>query len=119
MFFPTSHKRKSNDYANSGILFIDDERNFTVDPKISFSHDKLEAKWDYFREDPLFHVFHSLIHQAIFINYTLIISLSTFSPIFHDQYGVSYEYPQVYNYTYPRSRDIERFYYMHDQIIRR
>ena len=64
IFFATDHKRLSNDYISSGILFIDDAKNFTVNPEKSFTHDKEEAKLDYFREDPLFHVFHTLVHRV-------------------------------------------------------
>ena len=63
-FWPTDHKRLSNDYENSGIFFMDDSKNFTVDPEKTFTHDLQQAKWDYFREDPLFHVFHTLVHQV-------------------------------------------------------
>ena len=45
-FWPTDHKRLSNDYENSGILFMDDAKNFSVDPGKAFTHDPQEAKWD-------------------------------------------------------------------------
>ena len=65
IFFPKDFAKKSSDYANNGILYIDDAKNFTVDNDVSFAHDKKEAKWDYFREDPLFHVFHTMLHAVI------------------------------------------------------
>ena len=64
MFFPPDKKQKSNDYKLTGHLFLDDEKNFTVDPKISYTNDKAEAVWDYYREDPLYHLYHTLLHKV-------------------------------------------------------
>ena len=58
---------KSIDYTHSGILFLDDSKNYSVDPTVTFTKDKDEEKWDYFREDPRLHVFHSLLHR-VFMN---------------------------------------------------
>jgi len=85
-FFPD--KKTGSDYENTGILYLDDARNYTVDPDTSYTNDREESAWDYYREDPLYHVYHTLLHQ-------------------------------VYNFTYPRNRDTERFFYAHDQMIRR
>ena len=62
-FFPVE-KKKSNDYANAGPMFLDDEKNFTLDSNEHFTQDKEEQKWDYFREDPLLHVSHSTLHMV-------------------------------------------------------
>ena len=62
-FFPVK-KKKSNDYANAGPMFLDDEKNFTLDSNEHFTQDKEEQKWDYFREDPLLHVSHSTLHMV-------------------------------------------------------
>ena len=80
LYFPVKRKKSktSNDYVNTGILYIDDAQNYTVDPNLSFTHDEEEAKWDYFREDPLLHVFHSLLHQETFKFYLLKISCHFF-----------------------------------------
>jgi len=87
-YFPSPDKKTGHDYENTGILHMDDSKNYTVDPAVSYTKDKAESVWDYYREDPLFHVFHTLLHQS-------------------------------FEYTYPRSRNIERFFYTHDQMIRR
>ena len=57
-----------NDYVDFPVLGMNDTQSHTVDPNLSFTHDKEEAKWDYFREDPHLHVFHSLLHQETFNN---------------------------------------------------
>ena len=62
-FFPVK-KKASNDYVNTGPMYLDDEKNFTLDSNVHFTQDKEEAKWDYFREDPLFHVSHSTLHKV-------------------------------------------------------
>ena len=68
MYFPTKKSSINNDYVISGPLFIDDGTDFNINPDISFTHDPEESKWDYFREDPLLHVFHSLFHKELFIS---------------------------------------------------
>ena len=57
------HKAPGSDYARNGPIFLDDTESFTVDPAQSTARDD-ERLWDYFREDPLFHVFHSLLHKV-------------------------------------------------------
>merc|ERR1712142_498929 len=65
-FFPSNKRRPkgSNDYIDGGPIHLDDERNYTVDPNIAHTQDPDEAKWDYYREDPLLHVFHSTLHKV-------------------------------------------------------
>ena len=46
----------------AGILFLDDATDFKMDPLKSGTHDE-EKLWDYWREEPLLHVFHSLFHR--------------------------------------------------------
>ena len=53
----------SRDYAVGGILFLEESEDFVVSPDDSYAHGP-EKRWDYFREDPLLHVFHSLLHQV-------------------------------------------------------
>ena len=54
-----------SDYARVGPIFLDDDQSFSVDPAQTTTHDD-ERSWDYFREDPMFHVFHSLLHKVRF-----------------------------------------------------
>ena len=58
-----SADKSGSDYARTGPIFLDDSESFTLDPTETSTHDN-ERMWDYFREDPLFHVFHSLLHKV-------------------------------------------------------
>ena len=40
--------------------------NLTVGHSQHFTRDKEEARWDYFREDPLLHIFFSIFHKVNF-----------------------------------------------------
>ena len=63
---PSSRRANTgSDYARAGPIFLDDDESFSVDPSQTTTHDN-ERLWDYFREDPLFHVFHSLLHKVRF-----------------------------------------------------
>ena len=61
-------KKKSKGGNDYSILAMSDTQSYTVDPNLSYTHDKEEAKWDYFREDSHLHVFHKLLHEATFNN---------------------------------------------------
>ena len=81
------HKKKgeqAGDYAVSGVLYLEDTVNYVIDPEVTNTHDD-ERLWDYWREDPLLHVFHALYHR-------------------------------VYEHTYPRNANYQRFYYAHHQM---
>ena len=67
IYFPANKDKSSgsNDYVNTGVLHLDNAQNYTVDPSLSFTRNKGEARWDYYREDPLLHVFHSLLHKEM------------------------------------------------------
>ena len=59
-----SGRTKSGDYAIAGPLFLDDQTDFVVNPEESYAGGN-ERNWDYYREDPIFHVFHALLHMVI------------------------------------------------------
>ena len=44
-------------------MFLEDTEDFELSPDDSYARGP-ESRWDYFREDPLLHVFHSLLHQV-------------------------------------------------------
>ena len=101
-----SGRTKSGDYAIAGPLFLDDQTDFVVNPEESYAGGN-ERNWDYYREDPIFHVFHALLHMVIKYQ-TSRKNTSHLEFLF-----------KVYQHTYPRSRVNERFYYTHGQMTNR
>ena len=59
---------KGNDYAVGGILWIEDTLNYVMNPEETNTHDE-ERLWDYWREDPMLHIFHSLYHRLYEFTY--------------------------------------------------
>ena len=67
-YFPTKRRRPQTRIGQKdvvGDIPVDNEGNLTVDHNLHFTRDKEEAKWDYFREDPFLHMFHSAVHRVI------------------------------------------------------
>lgn len=60
-------KQDGEDYALTGVLWLDDERNYTHDPSETYTEDPEESKWDYWREDPLLNVFHRMVHSVRYV----------------------------------------------------
>ena len=62
-----SYKKKdedaAGDYIQTGILNLENTQNFDIDPSQTSTHDD-EKLWDYWREDPMLHVFHNLFHKV-------------------------------------------------------
>ena len=46
------------------LYFSGGSHDLIEDNKEHLSHDPEDAKWDYFREESLLHVFHSLLHKT-------------------------------------------------------
>ena len=59
---------RGNDYAVGGILWIEDTLNYVMNPEETNTHDE-ERLWDYWREDPMLHIFHSLYHRLYEFTY--------------------------------------------------
>ena len=59
---PKRKAEKSGDYVQAGILHLENTVNFFVDPNQTSTHDDTEKQLDYWREDPMIHVFHNLFH---------------------------------------------------------
>ena len=67
-YFPTRNRRFETRLGYNevvGDIQLDNEGNLTVDPNMHFTQDQEEARWDYFREDPFLHMFHSSVHRVI------------------------------------------------------